>query len=513
MDNKHIAITFGPITRVISLARKTRGMWAASYLFSYLAKHIIEPFKEREFILPYMGSKLFDEKSEGVGNFPDRYIFKTEEGDYEKLIETANTVFSNLAVNLGPANKTKEEVKESLMQYFKVYFFEIERKEEQKEREFVEQCESQLALLEHREAFVPSVADDEHYLSRLFNAEKKEMRIMDFLLKDAGLSKFKSIVEITSQDEADNTNPAIPYQRYIAIVYADGDSMGQAFAQAENSSLLSEQLFNFNKKAIATINDFDGQPVFIGGDDLFFFAPIYNPGKGSILTLLQSLDRNFREALGENSPATLSFGVSITYFKYPMSEAVKLSQKLLDNAKGLYVDNEVPLEKNNILFSVQKHSGHTRGALLHKGCVETMRLYNTLADKYIVVKNDKDKKGKEEEEESNSLFLRSVMHNLREHEPILLNAITDSSLLHYYFKNNYNEPVHEGYKTFFNDLEELLTTAYKEYGSRIDKLKALMPTTDDGTKRPEGHDDAYAAIDLAYALLQFIHLVNSKRDE
>ena len=508
MDIKYIAITLGPITRVISLARKTRGMWAASYLFSYLAKHITEPFKERKFILPYMGSKLFDEKSEGVGNFPDRYIFKTEEGDYEKLIETVNTVFNNLADNLRPENKTREEVKEMLMQYFKVYFYETERKPEQKEREFVGQCESQLALLEHREAFIPSIDDSEHYLSRLFNAEKKDMRIMNFLLGDAGISKFKSIVEITSQDEADNINPEFPYQRYIAIVYADGDSMGQAFAQVENSSILSEKLFNFNKMAIKTIGDFDGQPVFIGGDDLFFFAPIYNCGKGSILSLLQSLDNNFREALGENSPATLSFGVSITYFKYPMSEAVKLSQKLLEKAKGQYVDNEVTPEKNNILFSIQKHSGHTRGALLHKGCVETMKLYNAMADKYIVI-NSKNVKN----EESNRMFLRSVMHNLREHEPILLNAITDSSLLHYYFKNNYNEPVHEDYKTFFNDLEKLLTTAYIEYGSRIDKLKALMPTADDGTKRPEGHDAAYAAIDLAYALLQFIHLVNSKRDE
>ena len=57
-----IALTLGPITRVISLAQTTRGMWAASYLFSYLAKHIIEPFKGRRFLLPYLEDNLFSSK-------------------------------------------------------------------------------------------------------------------------------------------------------------------------------------------------------------------------------------------------------------------------------------------------------------------------------------------------------------------------------------------------------------------------------------------------------------------
>ena len=105
------------------------------------------------------------------------------------------------------------------------------------------------------------------------------------------------------------------------------------------------------------------------------------------------------------------------------------------------------------------------------------------------------------------------MHNLREHEPVLLNAIGDSDLLQNYFVNNYNEPAHEGYKDFFADLQSLLLTAYAEFDGKIDALKALMPPVDDGVERPKGYDNAFAAIDIAYALLQFIHLVNSKRDE
>jgi CRISPR-associated protein Cmr2 len=282
--------------------------------------------------------------------------------------------------------------------------------------------------------------------------------------------------------------------------------MGKAFATASNSGELSKKLYDFNKAAIATIKGYDGQPIFIGGDDLFFFAPIFNPGKGSIFTLLDSLEGDFRKALDNDCPASLSFGVSITYYKYPMSEAVRLAQELLDDAKGRYVQSDT-IKKNNILFSVQKHSGHTRGALIHKGCAKTVSLFNQFADKYSISKSEDDK-----DEANNGIFLRSVMHNLREHEPIILNAINDSNRLQNYFDNNYNEPVHDSYKGFFKDLKCLMLTAYYEYGQKIEGLKPLMPPTADGMGRPEGYDAAYAAIDLVYALLQFIHLVNSQRD-
>lgn len=497
----YIALTLGPITRVIALARKTRGMWAASYLFSYLAKHIITPLKDRPFILPYMATALFDEPSVGVGTFPDRYIFNSEHGDFEKLAQSVNKTFNDLAQKLNP--KDTEGTQKLLMQYFKVYFFETERDENLEERQFVEDCERRLALLEQREAYVPTLSDSEHHLSTLFNAKNKDMRLMDFLIMDAQIDKFKSIVEITSQDDDNNSLPDLPYQRYIAIVYADGDSMGKAFAEASNSSTLSEQLYQFNKNAIKAIKNFDGQPVFIGGDDLFFFAPIYNPGKGSIFSLIKELDEDFSKALGTTSPATLSYGVSITYVKYPMSEAVRLSKELLDSAKGRYAQGDI--YKNNILFSVQKHSGQTRSVILHKGCAATMKQIYVFVEKYIVDKSQGD---------NSAILLRSVMHNLREHEPVIINAISSSSLLHNYFINNYNEPEHNQFEAFFTDLENLLLIAFNEYSTRIDYLKNLMPPTDDvDNSRPQGFDAAYASIDLAYGLLQFVHLVNSRGDE
>ena len=123
---------------------------------------------------------------------------------------------------------------------------------------------------------------------------------------------------------------------------------------------------------------------------------------------------------------------------------------------------------------------------------------NELIDKYIV-SGDKD----------DLLLVSSVMHNLREHEPVLLNAIGDKKLLENYFKNNYNEPVHDKFKDFFSDVCVFLQTAYVELAGKTDQLKNALKSFVEG--RSAGFDPAYAAIDLCYTTLQFIHQVNSKK--
>lgn len=489
--SKYISITIGPITRVISMAQTTRGMWAASYLFSYLAKEIIRPFKDRVFLLPLVNEETYSLKFAGAGIFPDRYIFESKDGDFESLKAHIDEVFSKIASIISESQtENVEDIKIFLKHTFKVYFFEQERGNTE-ERAFIEQCERTLGLLEEQDTFVPTIADGKDYLSELINGNMAGMR---FLMDDAGIGeRFKSIVEISFENNTffsynkEDQNLRKPYERYIAIVYADGDSMTEALAKVKTSNL-SEALFDFNKKAIDIINDFDGQPVFVGGDDLFFFAPIFHNGK-SVFRLLQNLDDSFHHALRNKKidGPTLSFGVSVTYYKYPMSEAVILSQKLLKKAKGREpleksrFNKTVFKKKNNLLFSVLKHSGQNRAALLHKGCSETLKLFNIMADKYTGLsfnkKNDDQK------------MLSSVMHNLREHEPVLLNAIHDKLLLKNYFTNYYNEGGHDAYKGFFSELTDLLYMGCAEY------------------------EDEYSALDLAFALLQFIHLVNSKRDE
>lgn len=65
--------------------KSTKALWASSF-FSYLAREIIRNFKEREFVYPLVNDELINRR-DGIGNFPDRYIFKSEAGDFDKLEE------------------------------------------------------------------------------------------------------------------------------------------------------------------------------------------------------------------------------------------------------------------------------------------------------------------------------------------------------------------------------------------------------------------------------------------
>lgn len=77
IEKKYIALTLGPITRTIGLAESTKELWAASYFFSYLAKKVIFPFRDRNFLLPLVDEQMFG-TSNGAGVFPDRYIFEAQ---------------------------------------------------------------------------------------------------------------------------------------------------------------------------------------------------------------------------------------------------------------------------------------------------------------------------------------------------------------------------------------------------------------------------------------------------
>ena len=60
---KHTAITLGPIYKTFMYAKKTRELWAASYLFSYLMKTLIVAFKtadnDIDIIIPFIAIVIY----------------------------------------------------------------------------------------------------------------------------------------------------------------------------------------------------------------------------------------------------------------------------------------------------------------------------------------------------------------------------------------------------------------------------------------------------------------------
>ncbi len=65
---KYTAITIGPIIKSLSIAHKTRELWAASYLFSYLLKSIISTIKSDDpnikVIIPFFDDAFLNNRKE-----------------------------------------------------------------------------------------------------------------------------------------------------------------------------------------------------------------------------------------------------------------------------------------------------------------------------------------------------------------------------------------------------------------------------------------------------------------
>ena len=623
--SKYISITFGPITRAIGLAESTKELWAASYFFSYLAKRIVEPLarkgqpvdRKREFLIPFLENDNIWLPHLGVGLFPDRYIFKSENddpenGDFTFLQGHVDDVLKDIAKNIyfiSPKNKTISELVETdkifnyLKSYLKIYDFEKSFDDTTPAREIVSECERFLNLIEMQDTFPES--EDINYLHQLFKnvngAPKKENGNIvgfngSFLSKDAfgdtteGKRLFESILEISATEKLDDdlwsmivsqdyeleTNISeeeivknlLPYHKYIAIIKADGDDLGRTIATLEGNGVkkLSEAFYNFNIDVINKINDYGGKAVFIGGDDLFILAPVYCNGK-NIFELIDSVDKSFYNNFSNTLPPdtlipTLSFSISMSYYKFPLFEAVENAGFLLENTakcnevksklrnllmsknvekKAIealipiiwgdnthdsevkwprVVDEIVSLrgKKNNLAFSIQKHSGQIISALIKKDHKASYSLFQQLIKTYIKVEQTPIK----EDDNKKNNFLSSVMHKLREYEPmfrVILNDEKNKDLLKNFFDNSFNESVHEQFKGLTKSIQELLLASYTDYKNSFQAYQTCIETMKDNHIITNDEfetlqiDYVKEAVNQVYSALRFIHFINAKNNE
>lgn len=471
----YIAITLGPITRVISMAKSTKELWAASYLFSYLAKQLIRPFKERNFLLPYLDPRMDQpEVTLGAGVYPDRYIFEAQEGDFELLCKRVDQVLADLAIDITAKLSLKvdmSKVEAYLRHTLKIYFCELAFDDSQVDQ-VVSLCEQRLATLECQDCYPLKEQKQEDYLPQYFS------RVNDsFLVKDGfgGEKKgrlFETVLECSSGGKTmEDTALLLPYEKYIAIVRADGDNLTatikQLKAKGKDIQSLSSALFEFSIQAIACIKEFGGMAIFVGGDDLLFFAPVRRgQNNQTIFDLISELDGAFKDclnkALQEEAPSTLSFGVSMTYHKFPLFEAVEQAEDLLSKAK------RAP-GKNHLAWRLRKHSGQIVQGLMPKADSE---LYQQFGNLLAIAKDEQQKED----------FFRSFTYWLSAnstHLAYLLSKPAESAarMLINCFRNNFNEDVHVGKAAFEQQLVDYLLAAAKaseKPEQAIDELVAVL---------------------------------------
>ena len=476
----HLGITIGPIDKTIAQARAIKEIWASSFIFSLMMKKILSILDNHPKVkcilnpMPPVEEELAT--FHGAGIYPDRCQVELNDNFTDEDIHyLVNEVMNSLPNGLG-----------RLKNYFHIYSVQAD---------FLNNSKDNII---HQ---LNKVMDDME-LQKKYQAEGK-INVVKILtksiyeLQDLGMAKddkifihqnqkrrLPSIIEICTQELknkdskvykneitdriSENTfkyyatfkqevveeermmqtlksklfeNEFKLRHKYYAIVRSDGDGIGRAMTKIGNKSQdtieFSKKLMDFSKMAAEKIADFGGLPVYIGGDDLLFFTPLVNEKGENLFSLIKNLDKSF-----ERIDATMSYGIAITYYKHPMSNASNHSSSQLFNvAKQLKIGQkgeENFQEKNALAFLLRKHSGQHFGTVLPKEGKAFDKFVKMLS-KYSELENT---------------FLSATMYTLQQQEYLLLHALYNSQI-DAFFKNNFNEHSHKINQNFLDDVKEL----------------------------------------------------------
>lgn len=496
---QYIGITFGPITRVTGSVKSTKALWASSFFFSYLAREIIKNFKKREFIYPLVNDELINRR-DGIGNFPDRYVFKSEPGDFNNLEEYIEEVIDKVSEGIASnIKKSSEDVKVFLKNYIKIYAFEKEPSQP-KENEIMnipKEFNKLFDLLEAQDYY--NYEEKENYLIRFFEDKK----LYNSFLTDAAFNDktyFTALDNIANAEYSLNTIvKPMAYHNYIVIIKSDGDNMTNTVKslldEGKSVQELSKALAEFGKNVSKIVEQYGARLIFLGGDDVLIFAPV-KYGTMTFFDLIQNINLCFDRCLHSqiectdkciladkclcnsketefSSAPTLSFGVAIAYYKHPMGETLMMADKLLDVAK-----KDFGPSKNGLVCQLQKHSGQTSIFSMNKGWNSYPKALSLV--KMFIGCSEKT--------------LSSLTHWITRNEQLLCLILKDentnaNSRIKAYFDNSLDEDIHLIKSDFLTAIQKFILSVY------------------------EDSQNAQTAIKITVSLLRIIHFINTKNDD
>lgn len=437
-EKKHyFGITVGPITRVLSCAHSTRAIWASSYFFSDLSRRLVKPLYKsgHKFLKPIVTEGLFGERTT-VGRFPDQYIFEAKPEDtFESLMKLRSDVLDNVAGRMSEAlEKNKDILKQYLSKTIKIYLLDLSSENPET---VVEEMQNRMSCAEFRDTFADSQKQD--YLSVLFESSIEV------------LSKF---FELYKALDGFDSLPEAAYHKYVAFVAADGDNFGKCMARLGEKA----SLFNvFGAELAKLVNDYGGQVIYQGGDDVSFYAPVYNEEKNlDIFGLIKRIDKALTETISNNEDViglginvSMSYGVAISYEKHPMAETRQLAEELMYEAKAIE-------GKNAIVWKLRKHSGQLAGGKISKN---NRDLFKSTCGLQTYASRVEDE------------FLHSITYWLKRYEEPLhyilkksmepnanaaANRPVRKAMLENFIDKNFNEDVHDRSKELLTSLIPIL---------------------------------------------------------
>lgn len=480
---RYIGISLGPIIRILGYAKSTRSIWASSYLFAYIGKQIAGKYffeQGNRFLKPWITKEMFY-LNDGVGRFPDQYIFETDVTVAE-VRKYCDGVLENLAENMANVLKSRPQAGEIayyLKHVLRIIIVEGKFSRQTDDKEVVEGMQKWLGAMECRDAY--AAEEIQNYLAAFFESTSTDSALyQDAFGPDRQGRLFSTILECSAGEEGKpyrkellKENPKLslkPYQKYIAFVSADGDNFGKTLARLGN--LVGDVFAKYNQALRDIVNEYGGQIIYQGGDDILFFAPVYNNGK-DIFRLIQDIDTAFAGILDSNlairqipqgQRPTLSYGVSISYYKFPMAEAKALSENLLEEVK----DVKKGETKNKIRWMARKHSGQLFGGTFDKSQPNRFKRCIRLISSAMSCEFN---------------YLHSVTHWLNQQKPVLTAILKlpqekdqRATCLKNFVDNSFNEPGHQDFQSFFQAMQSCLLAFPQNEG--IEALHRILRYVD-----------------------------------
>ena len=265
----------------------------------------------------------------------------------------------------------------------------------------------------------------------------------------------KAVRETYSKEEEADSLLKKAYPKYFAILQADGDNIGKVLDDIDIVSF-SNSLFDFANKAEEIIKYYKGYPIYIGGDDILAFVPIAFEESGNIKTVINlaiELSEKYKKLVAQNAlKTTLSIGINIAFYKFPLSLALKNAGKqLFEEAKKD--------DKNALALLLTKHSGHQIGFKFKFGSSD-IKNFSELLGKTLA--GDVD-------------FPHSLHYNLSRFKTVIAN-IPDKNRLKAFFENNFNEPEHTKYTSDINSVMNYFKEVmlYDLGKQRLDCVKEIL---------------------------------------
>lgn len=512
MSNEiYTAITIGPICKTLDKARSVKSFWTASYLFSWIMRELIVRMHKKgiDIISPVQtDSDTFRGISKKVGLFPDRLFAKGElkegEEDEDGLKKIKEKIFGGLASEFistfqreekdieqkiakesDPKRKREleeiqsrysnaaskgEDIRKYLENYLSISCITVELSSD---CNILEQLNS---YLDTQELFnKASIQTDEDYMELFIEAPNNP-----FLKAYSQDRAFPSTSEIAvsgwEQDPPKDENGEVEYTqltskpgfrncyKYLAVIKADGDGFGTYIKElkvdeekeikenGEKENELSRFTKSFFEFSVEVANELIQKtkaiPVYIGGDDLFLFAPVLEGNvEKDVFNLIKEIDDLFiQKEIGEG--LSMSYGVSIFYYKSPMSEAIDIADSMLRKAKEEKEEKEK--KKDTVAISIQKHSGQKIEFLLpckHSTdkCKQETGLYKKATELIRAFKEDDS-------------MLNSLIYWIEDmYETIFTDEVTlYQERINAVFDNFFDEEIHKENEVFFDLLKKFI---------------------------------------------------------